>query len=575
MSSLSARLGHDKLNKLVEKIEIVINTRMKGIDKVPSSVSIPERPKAGSLAARELEAACIRAYFHQMHPIYPFLDRRSFEERAFNPGLANMLANDKAWCALYHAVLAIGSQYCDGGSFEPGKGQAWDFFEVALSLFPDLLLPRGSLMIVQAVTAMAIYALNVSCLQIEYVMVSEGARMAQALGYHRVTGSSEGVCHRTFWVLYSLEKTTCFHAGRSSVLMDADIGCPIPFVPEASFGNLDWFLAFARYSRLVSQIYNLLFSISSTGNSAKVYYTRVDQLGEELERWRMSIPEEFRPDEIFRARALPEALGVAIALRLQYFYYNALLSLCRTTLHVSSEDNYGAVRQQESRRLLMKTARSILELTKYVEVETYTPLWILVVMPLSALFILFDLVVHNPTHPETNNNLALLDVASGHFSRLEYASSGSLPGSLVAEFAHIARQYVRDIQLAEYAKENSGAADMATGGSTTPSGMSAMTPQRMDPATGFGINQAQFPLPSPPGGLFFPMIDDPNYMPDGGFPMGIDVMNLFDLAIPGLDPTFDSQALMAPPPPPLPPPRPPQQQQQQQPTQASQPQQGP
>lgn len=68
------------------------------------------------------------------------------------------------------------------------------------------------------------------------------------------------------------------------------------------------------------------------------------------------------------------------------------------------------------------------------------------VIPLSALFILFDFVVHNPTHPETGTNLALLDVAAGYFSRLEYATGGSLPSSLLSDFSHIARQYVRDVQ---------------------------------------------------------------------------------------------------------------------------------
>lgn len=67
-------------------------------------------------------------------------------------------------------------------------------------------------------------------------------------------------------------------------------------------------------------------------------------------------------------------------------------------------------------------------------------------MPLSALFILFDFVVHNPNHRETRSNLALLDVASGYFSRLEYATEGSLPSSLLSDFAHIARQFVRDVQ---------------------------------------------------------------------------------------------------------------------------------
>lgn len=71
---------------------------------------------------------------------------------------------------------------------------------------------------------------------------------------------------------------------------------------------------------------------------------------------------------------------------------------------------------------------------------------ILGVMPLSALFILFDFVVHNPNHRETRSNLALLDVAAGYFSRLEYATGGSLPSSLLSDFAHIARQFVRDVQ---------------------------------------------------------------------------------------------------------------------------------
>lgn len=66
------------------------------------------------------------------------------------------------------------------------------------------------------------------------------------------------------------------------------------------------------------------------------------------------------------------------------------------------------------------------------------------IIPLSALFILFDFVIHNPLNPETNTNLALLGVAVGHFSRLDYATGGSLPCSMVSDFAHLAQQHVRD-----------------------------------------------------------------------------------------------------------------------------------
>lgn len=65
-------------------------------------------------------------------------------------------------------------------------------------------------------------------------------------------------------------------------------------------------------------------------------------------------------------------------------------------------------------------------------------------IPIFALFVLFEEVINDPKHKDAASNLALLDIAGGHFSRIEYASDGSLPGSLIAEFAKIAREYVND-----------------------------------------------------------------------------------------------------------------------------------
>lgn len=67
-------------------------------------------------------------------------------------------------------------------------------------------------------------------------------------------------------------------------------------------------------------------------------------------------------------------------------------------------------------------------------------------MPLSALFVLFDFVIHNPNHGETKRNLNLLDVAAGYFNRIEYVTKGSLPSSVLSDFSHIARQFVRSVQ---------------------------------------------------------------------------------------------------------------------------------
>lgn len=89
------------------------------------------------------------AYFEQVHPIHPFLDRKEFEEKAFSPQLPRLLSSSPPFSALYHTVLALGCQYQEGGAFDPGKGKAWELFQTALGLFSDILVPRETLVNVQ------------------------------------------------------------------------------------------------------------------------------------------------------------------------------------------------------------------------------------------------------------------------------------------------------------------------------------------------------------------------------------------------------------------------------------------
>jgi hypothetical protein len=67
-------------------------------------------------------------------------------------------------------------------------------------------------------------------------------------------------------------------------------------------------------------------------------------------------------------------------------------------------------------------------------------------MPLAAMFILFESVVRDPTHNESNHNLLFLDMAAGYFGRLEYESGGSVEGSIFSEFTFLARNFVRKEQ---------------------------------------------------------------------------------------------------------------------------------
>lgn len=313
------------------------------------------------------------AYFDHVHPVYPFLDRIQFEAASRSPQLGQRLISDKAWSALFYTVLALGSQYHDGGSYQPAENIAWRFFSTALALFPDLLITRATLVAVQAIAAMAIYALNVSCLQFEYAMISEGAKKAQSLGYNRMAGRGDDPKSRTFWVLYCLEKTMTVTLGRSSTIMDSDISSPISPnpLPQYGLGDFDWTLASIKHSRLLSRIFSSLYSVSVRGRTPEYYKATIARLRTELEVWRMTIPPTLRPGEPIRPHSIRTPQMMNVCVRLHHMYHITMLHLNRDALQLEAEPSSSC----EEITNVMCTSRAILELTKYIDVQPYTPLW--------------------------------------------------------------------------------------------------------------------------------------------------------------------------------------------------------
>ncbi|KAI8167102.1 hypothetical protein K4K50_007062 [Colletotrichum sp. SAR 10_71] len=311
-------------------------------------------PQPESITDSTKTSLYIRMYFERVHPVFPFLDKALFEATVNGPNFLTLLERSKPWSCLYHTILALGSQYADGGTFEAGKGESWRLFSVALGGFSDLLLLPDSLTILQALTAMSVYGLGICGLAVEPVIMSEAARRAQIMSTNNFTGTAAVAYQKAFWILYTIEKITSFHFGRSSSFVDSDIFCPIPLVPEATVGDFNWFLHFIRFGRLLSRAYTSLFSVGVSGNSNS-YYLDV---------------------------------------------------------------------------------------------------------------------------------ITLLDMAAGHFSRIEYASGGTLPGSLIAEFAKIARDYVNEIQhgdirISGLTRSSTATQDLGTSFPRPPSSRNNMKPMEM------------------------------------------------------------------------------------------------
>jgi hypothetical protein len=254
MQALSARLQNTKVNDLVKRVAEVISLRLRSSPQSATGSILGRSNDQQILVDQDTAATYVKgmhscsptlsllqhlsvsvflllpgdsdadqflfietAYFERVHPFYPFLDQTAFERTLADRDLPQRLSTNKAFSALYHSVLALGSQYCGCGSFEPGKSRAWQLFSVALALFSELLTLPDSLLILQALTSMAIVTLSVSCIQIEHIIISEGARRAQKVSFGQPRDGLPDSYGRVFWVLYTIEKTSSFCYGRSSV----------------------------------------------------------------------------------------------------------------------------------------------------------------------------------------------------------------------------------------------------------------------------------------------------------------------------------------------------------------------
>lgn len=163
-------------------------------------------------------------------------------------------------------------------------------------------------------------------------------------------------------------------------------------------------------------------------------------------------------------------------------------------------------------------------------------------IPASAMLILFDFVIHNPTHIETDTNLKILDTAAGFFGRIQYATGGSFPSMIMSGFAHIASDYVRRTRAGHSPSASANPTSMP--GQSTASSIAASVPPSIPnfatsgglPGVGInGLPRGGQPQTSevynPYGPLFYP-IEEGDYMMDNDLFAGLNFANFFDPVVP-------------------------------------------
>lgn len=219
--------------------------------------------------------------------------------------------------------------------------------------------------------------------------------MAQVLGFHRMKASpgndpSATARYRTVWVIYMLERQICFHVGNSPVsaalvyplaklylilskiLADYDIGCLIPPSVESIVEGFDFFVAILRLSRLCSKAYQSLFAVNATVNKPQQYRISIDSIRGSLHSWLESIPVKFRPNMPFCSA---DTCTTFMLLRIHYLYHALVMSICRLELHLEAKAEADRKRLEDAKKELVGAARTVIQLTTYLDIRPYMPNW--------------------------------------------------------------------------------------------------------------------------------------------------------------------------------------------------------
>ncbi|RDW76467.1 Zn(II)2Cys6 transcription factor [Aspergillus mulundensis] len=261
--------------------------------------------------------------------VFFYLDQSQFlaDVDQFYNQPASPLRLDSGFVCLILSVLALGSQWTElerPSSFsanllpddrEPGRV----FFEEARSLIPDLM-DRTSLTSIQAPFILGVYSLPDRALGSAYSYMGLALRKAVALEIHQQGDDSRFSEHeiqvrcRTWWSVYSLERTTAIKLNRPRSIDPADITTPLP----VSLPSLDHAQAVDNIQHQIAyaSLVMILDRIADQGTKAR-HGSQIDTLQLELETWKRNLPPALRVENI---RPKDADYRAVVHLQLNYLY---------------------------------------------------------------------------------------------------------------------------------------------------------------------------------------------------------------------------------------------------------------
>ncbi|KAH6618851.1 C6 transcription factor-like protein [Boeremia exigua] len=208
----------------------------------PESVDIDFYVDPYDLPQMETAERLLSCYMSKVHDSFPILPRKTFEDqfRKYFTALSNGNAPrlSPKWQAILNLVFAIGAKYShlSKASWQAdsrdhliyqARARAFGLNDSTMTTHPDV--PQ-----IQSLGLLAFYWLSVGQVSRAWTIIGLALRYAYTLGLHvrnedpSATAVKRETLVRTWWSLYSLERTLSIVTGRPSTIVDSCCSVPLP-----------------------------------------------------------------------------------------------------------------------------------------------------------------------------------------------------------------------------------------------------------------------------------------------------------------------------------------------------------
>ncbi|PYI11720.1 hypothetical protein BO78DRAFT_425625 [Aspergillus sclerotiicarbonarius CBS 121057] len=229
-----------------------------------------------------------------------------------------------------------------------------------------------------------------------------------------------------FWIAYQQDKDLCLRTGQPPALSEYNCDLELPFNYEEDYKlslNLETcprpvFPGDLRLGQFKSKAYIDLYSLRALEKSDAMVLQNIRQLDGDLERWRMTIPTEYRPTLYFSPTTTHDLRKVnarSVMLRLEYHNCMAYIHQACGRFRPKASPHHDHLQGLSSSLMLSISAcrASLSYLLVVKRALCPTDFWLMLFYPLSAILTIFCHVIMNPGLPETRKDLDLISRIAG------------------------------------------------------------------------------------------------------------------------------------------------------------------